>query len=174
MKLSSLKPVPGSIKNRKRVGRGHGSGLGKSAGRGDKGAGQRSGFKRRPWFEGGQMPLYRRLAKRGFNNIFRKQFVELGTGRLQAMVDAKRVDAKKEITDESLVEAGVLRRAKDGVRLLVKGELSAKVAITVAGASRGAVAMVEKAGGTVTVIKKSKNNSKGEEAAEAELLKSDE
>ena len=89
------------------------------------------------------------------------------------MVDAKRVDAKKEITVESLVEAGVLRRAKDGVRLLVKGELSAKVAITVAGASRGAVAMVEKAGGTVTVIKKSKNNSKGEEAAEAELLKSD-
>ena len=89
------------------------------------------------------------------------------------MVDAKRVDAKKEITVESLVEAGILRRAKDGVRLLVKGELSAKVAITVAGASRGAVAMVEKAGGTVTVIKKSKNNSKDEEAAEAELLKSD-
>ena len=119
------------------------------------------------------MPLYRRLAKRGFNNIFRKQFVELGTGRLQAVVDAKKVDAKMEITVESLVEAGVLRRAKDGVRLLVNGELSAKVSITVAGASRGAVAMVEKAGGTVTVIKNAKNNSKGEEAAEAALVESD-
>ena len=116
------------------------------------------------------MPLYRRLAKRGFNNIFRKQFVELGTGRLQAVVDAKKVDAKMEITVESLVEAGVLRRAKDGVRLLVNGELSAKVSITVAGASRGAVAMVEKAGGTVTVIKNAKNNSKGEEEAEAALV----
>ena len=172
MILKELSDNSGAKKNRKRVGRGPGSGSGKTAGRGMKGQKSRSGVSIKG-FEGGQMPLYRRLAKRGFNNIFRKQFVELGTGRLQAMVDAKRVDAKKEITVESLVEAGVLRRAKDGVRLLVKGELSAKVAITVAGASRGAVAMVEKAGGMVTVIKKSKNNSKGEEAAEAELLKSD-
>ncbi|MEC9153069.1 MAG: 50S ribosomal protein L15 [Pseudomonadota bacterium] len=172
MILKELSDNSGAKKNRKRVGRGPGSGSGKTAGRGMKGQKSRSGVSIKG-FEGGQMPLYRRLAKRGFNNIFRKQFVELGTGRLQAMVDAKRVDAKKEITVESLVESGVLRRAKDGVRLLVKGELSAKVAITVAGASRGAVAMVEKAGGTVTVIKKSKNNSKGEEAAEAELLKSD-
>ena len=172
MILKELSDNSGAKKNRKRVGRGPGSGSGKTAGRGMKGQKSRSGVSIKG-FEGGQMPLYRRLAKRGFNNIFRKQFVELGTGRLQAMVDAKRVDAKKEITVESLVEAGVLRRAKDGVRLLVKGELSAKVAITVAGASRGAVAMVEKAGGTVTVIKKSKNNSKGAEAAEAELLKSD-
>ena len=172
MILKELSDNSGAKKNRKRVGRGPGSGSGKTAGRGMKGQKSRSGVSIKG-FEGGQMPLYRRLAKRGFNNIFRKQFVELGTGRLQAMVDAKRVDAKKEITVESLVEAGVLRRAKDGVRLLVKGELSAKVAITVAGASRGAVAMVEKAGGTVTVIKKSKNNSKGEEAAEAVLLKSD-
>ena len=172
MILKELSDNSGAKKNRKRVGRGPGSGSGKTAGRGMKGQKSRSGVSIKG-FEGGQMPLYRRLAKRGFNNIFRKQFVELGTGRLQAMVDAKRVDAKKEITVESLVEAGVLRRAKDGVRRLVKGELSAKVAITVAGASRGAVAMVEKAGGTVTVIKKSKNNSKGEEAAEAELLKSD-
>ena len=172
MILKELSDNSGAKKNRKRGGRGPGSGSGKTAGRGMKGQKSRSGVSIKG-FEGGQMPLYRRLAKRGFNNIFRKQFVELGTGRLQAMVDAKRVDAKKEITVESLVEAGVLRRAKDGVRLLVKGELSAKVAITVAGASRGAVAMVEKAGGTVTVIKKSKNNYKGEEAAEAELLKSD-
>ena len=172
MILKELSDNSGAKKNRKRVGRGPGSGSGKTAGRGMKGQKSRSGVSIKG-FEGGQMPLYRRLAKRGFNNIFRKQFVELGTGRLQAMVDAKRVDAKKEITVESLVKAGGLRRAKDGMRLLVKGELSAKVAITVAGASRGAVAMVEKAGGTGTVIKKSKNNSKGEEAAEAELLKSD-
>ncbi len=148
MILKELSDNSGAKKNRKRVGRGPGSGSGKTAGRGMKGQKSRSGVSIKG-FEGGQMPLYRRLAKRGFNNIFRQQFVELGTGRLQAMVDAKRVDAKKEITVESLVEAGVLRRAKDGVRLLVKGELSAKVAITVAGASRGAVAMVEKAGGTV-------------------------
>ena len=172
MKLKELSDISGAKKNLKRVGRGPGAGSGKTAGRGMKGQKSRSGVSIKG-FEGGQMPLYRRLAKRGFNNILRKQFVELGTGRLQAMVDAKRVDAKKDITVESLGEAGVLRRAKDGMRLLVKGELSAKVAIAVAGASRGAVAMVEKAGGTVTVIKKSKNNSKGEEAAEAELLKSD-
>ena len=113
-------------------------------------------------FEGGQMPLYRRLPKRGFNNIFRKQFVELGTGRLQAAIDAKKVDAEKEITDENLVEAGVLRRTKDGVRLLVNGELSAKVIITVAGASKGAVAMVEKAGGTVTMTKSANKDTKSQ------------
>ena len=166
MKLNELSDNSGARKNRKRVGRGPGSGTGKTAGRGMKGQKSRSGVSING-FEGGQMPLYRRLPKRGFNNIFRKQFVELGTGRLQAAIDAKKVDAKKEITAESLVEAGVLRRAKDGVRLLVNGELSAKVTITVAGASKGAVAMVEKAGGSVTVMESAKKDASGENAPEA-------
>lgn len=150
MKLNELSDNSGARKNRKRVGRGPGSGTGKTAGRGMKGQKSRSGVSIKG-FEGGQMPLYRRLPKRGFTNIFRKKFVELGTGRLQTAIDTKKIDAKKEITAETLVEAGVLRRAKDGVRLLVNGELNAKVTITVAGASKGAIAMVEKAGGTVTV-----------------------
>ena len=166
MKLNELSDNSGARKNRKRVGRGPGSGTGKTAGRGMKGQKSRSGVSIKG-FEGGQMPLYRRLPKRGFNNIFRKQFVELGTGRLQAAIDAKKVDAKKEITAESLVEAGVLRRAKDGVRLLVNGELSAKVTITVAGASKGAVAMVEKAGGSVTMTESAKKDASGENAPEA-------
>lgn len=166
MKLNELSDNSGARKNRKRVGRGPGSGTGKTAGRGMKGQKSRSGVSIKG-FEGGQMPLYRRLPKRGFNNIFRKKFVELGTGRLQAAIDAKKVDAKAEITAESLVEAGVLRRAKDGVRLLVNGELSAKVSITVAGASKGAVAMVEKAGGTVTVLNASKADTQEETAPEA-------
>lgn len=166
MKLNELSDNSGARKNRKRVGRGPGSGTGKTAGRGMKGQKSRSGVSIKG-FEGGQMPLYRRLPKRGFTNIFRKQFVELGTGRLQAAIDAKKVDAKQEITAESLVEAGVLRRAKDGVRLLVNGELNAKVTITVAGASKGAVAMVEKAGGTVTVMESTKKDAKGEDAPEA-------
>ena len=166
MKLNELSDNSGARKNRKRVGRGPGSGTGKTAGRGMKGQKSRSGVSIKG-FEGGQMPLYRRLPKRGFNNIFRKQFVELGTGRLQAAIDAKKVDAKKEITAETLVEAGVLRRAKDGVRLLVNGELSAKVTITVAGASKGAVAMVEKAGGSVTMTESAKKDASGENAPEA-------
>ncbi len=150
MKLNELSDNPGAHKNRKRIGRGPGSGKGKTAGRGMKGQKSRSGVSIKG-FEGVQMPLYRRLPKRGFNNIFRKKFVELGTGRLQTAIDAGKIDAKKAITGEILVEAGVLRRVKDGVRLLVNGDLSAKVTITVAGASKGAVAMVEKAGGKVTV-----------------------
>ena len=161
MKLNELTDNLGARKNRKRVGRGPGAGTGKTAGRGMKGQKSRSGVAIKG-FEGGQMPLYRRLPKRGFNNIFRKQFVELGTGRLQAAIDAKKVDAEKEITAENLVEAGVLRRTKDGVRLLVNGELSAKVIITVAGASKGAVAMVEKAGGTVTMTKSANKDTKSQ------------
>ena len=159
MKLNELTDNSGARKNRKRVGRGPGSGTGKTAGRGMKGQKSRSGVAIKG-FEGGQMPLYRRLPKRGFNNIFRKQFVELGTGRLQAAIDANKVDAEKEITAENLVEAGVLRRTKDGVRLLVNGELSAKVMITVSGASKGAVSMVEKAGGTVTMTKSANKDTK--------------
>ncbi len=164
MKLNELSDKSGARKNRKRVGRGPGSGKGKTAGRGMKGQKSRSGVALKG-FEGGQMPLYRRLPKRGFNNIFRKSFVELGTGRLQSAIDAGKVDAKKEISVELLVEAGVLRRAKDGVRLLVNGDLSAKVTITVAGASKGAIAMVEKAGGTITVAKESKGESKPKDDA---------
>ncbi len=166
MKLNELSDKSGARKNRKRVGRGPGSGKGRTAGRGMKGQKSRSGVSLKG-FEGGQMPLYRRLPKRGFKNIFRKQFVELGTGRLQAAIDAKKVDAKKEITVESLVEAGVLRRAKDGVRLLVNGELNAKVTIIVAGASKGAVAMVEKAGGTITVMNVGRNETEDDSAPEA-------
>ena len=156
MKLNELSDNAGARKNRKRVGRGPGSGKGKTAGRGMKGQKSRSGVSLKG-FEGGQMPLYRRVPKRGFNNLFRKEYVELGTGRLQAAIDAGKVDAKAPITVESLVEAGVLRRAKDGVRLLVNGELNAKVTITVAGASKGAVAMVEKAGGSVAVLQSGKS-----------------
>jgi large subunit ribosomal protein L15 len=151
MKLNELSDNPGATKNRKRVGRGAGSGTGKTAGRGMKGQKSRSGVSIKG-FEGGQMPLYRRLPKRGFTNIFRRHFVELSTGRLQIAIDAKKIDAKKQITGEALVEAGVLRRLKDGVRLLVKGELTTKVDIVVAGATKGALAVVETAGGKVTVL----------------------
>ena len=161
MRLNDITDNEGSARPRKRVGRGMASGTGKTAGKGMKGQKSRSGVAIKG-FEGGQMPLYRRLPKRGFTNIFRKKFVELGTGRLQAAIDAKKVDAKKEITAGTLVEAGVLRRAKDGVRLLVNGELSAKVMITVSGASKGAVTMVEKAGGTVTMTKSAKKGTKGQ------------
>jgi large subunit ribosomal protein L15 len=151
MKLNELSDNPGATKNRKRVGRGAGSGTGKTAGRGMKGQKSRSGVSIKG-FEGGQMPLYRRLPKRGFTNIFRRHYVELSTGRLQTAIDAKKIDAKSQITGEALVEAGVLRRLKDGVRLLVKGELKTKVDIVVAGASKGAVTAVEDAGGKVTML----------------------
>jgi large subunit ribosomal protein L15 len=151
MKLNELSDNPGATKNRKRVGRGAGSGKGKTAGRGTKGQKSRSGVSIKG-FEGGQMPLYRRLPKRGFTNIFRRHYVELSTGRLQIAIDAEKVDAEKQITGEALVEAGVLRRLKDGVRLLVKGELTTKVDIVVAGATKGALTVVETAGGKVTVL----------------------
>ena len=151
MKLNELSDNPGATKNRKRVGRGAGSGKGKTAGRGMKGQKSRSGVSIKG-FEGGQMPLYRRLPKRGFTNIFRRHYVELSTGRLQIAIDAENIDAKKQITGEALVEAGVLRRLKDGVRLLVKGELTTKVNIVVAGATKGALTVVEMAGGKVTVL----------------------
>ena len=119
MKLSSLTPVPGSIKNRKRVGRGHGSGLGKSAGRGDKGAGQRSGFKRRPWFEGGQMPLARRLPKRGFTNLFKKEFQVVNLDD----IDALGLDT---INPQVLVKHGLVRSALKPIKILGDGDLKLK------------------------------------------------
>lgn len=148
MKLNELSDREGATKSRKRVGRGIGSGSGKTGGRGVKGQSSRSGVAING-FEGGQMPLYRRLPKRGFKNPFTKDYNEVTLGRVQAAIDAKKLDASAVVTVESLVAAGVLRRAKDGVRLLRGGELTAKVAFDVAGASKPAIAEVEKAGGSV-------------------------
>jgi large subunit ribosomal protein L15 len=151
MKLSDIADNAGSRKKRMRVGRGIGSGKGKTAGRGGKGQTARSGV-RIKGFEGGQMPLHRRLPKRGFNNIFRLDFAEINLDRLQQAIDAKLVDVKETVTIESLVKSGVIRRAKDGLRLLGRGELKAKLVIEVHGASKSAVAAVEKAGGTVKIL----------------------
>ncbi|MBI1232890.1 MAG: 50S ribosomal protein L15 [Alphaproteobacteria bacterium] len=150
MRLNDLRDNEGATKNRMRVGRGIGSGKGKTGGRGVKGQKARSGVAIKG-FEGGQMPLHMRLPKRGFNKPNRLKFAEINLGRLQKAIDAKTIDAKKAIDAASLVEAGVLRRAHDGVRLLAKGELKTKVQITVAGASKAAVEAVEKAGGSVTI-----------------------
>jgi large subunit ribosomal protein L15 len=151
MKLSDLADNEGARTKRMRVGRGIGSGKGKTAGRGGKGQTARSGV-RIKGFEGGQMPLHRRLPKRGFNNIFRLEFVEINLDRLQQAIDAKLIDAKDTINAESLVKSGVLRRVKDGVRLLGRGELKTKLTIEVSGASKSAVAAVEKAGGSVKIL----------------------
>ena len=150
MKLNELRDNPGATKSRKRIGRGPGSGKGKMGGRGIKGQKSRSGVAING-YEGGQMPLYQRLPKRGFNNINAKRHAVINLGILQKFIDAKKIDIKKPITEESLVESGLVTRVRDGVRLLGKGELTAKVDITLTGASKSAVAAVEKAGGTVTV-----------------------
>ena len=151
MKLNELSDLPGALKKRKRVGRGIGSGKGKTAGRGGKGQTARSGV-RIKGFEGGQMPLHRRLPKRGFNNIFRLEFAEINLDRIQQALDSKVLDGNATINAESLVKSGVLRRAKDGLRLLGRGEIKAKLNIEVHGASKSAVAAVEKAGGTVKIL----------------------
>ncbi|MFC3725403.1 50S ribosomal protein L15 [Neoaquamicrobium sediminum] len=148
MKLNELRDRDGATKSRKRVGRGIGSGSGKTGGRGVKGQKSRSGVSING-FEGGQMPLYRRLPKRGFKNIFGKDYNEVSLGRIQAAIDAKKLDAKETVTVEALVKAGVIRRAKDGVRLLGGGELKTKVNFDIAGASKPALEQVEKAGGSV-------------------------
>ncbi|MEM9012588.1 MAG: 50S ribosomal protein L15 [Pseudomonadota bacterium] len=150
MKLTDLRDNPGATKKRKRVGRGPGSGLGKTAGRGMKGQKSRSGVAIKG-FEGGQMPIYQRLPKRGFNNPNAKRFAVVNVGALQTFIDAGKIDAKAEITEDVLVASGLVRRKRDGVRLLAKGEISAKVALNVTGASKGAIAAVEAAGGSVTV-----------------------
>jgi large subunit ribosomal protein L15 len=150
MRLNEISDRPGARRGRKRVGRGLGSGQGGTSGRGDKGQKSRSGVSLQG-FEGGQMPIYRRLPKRGFNNIFAKRYNILNVGQLQAAIDAGKLDSKKPITVPILREAGLVGRARDGVRLLAKGGLSAKLTIEVSGASKGAVAAVEKAGGKVTI-----------------------
>jgi large subunit ribosomal protein L15 len=148
MKLNDLRDNEGATHSKKRLGRGIGSGSGKTAGRGVKGQKARSGVAING-FEGGQMPLYRRLPKRGFNNIFAKSFNIVSLRRIQVAVDAKKLDAKATVDAEALIKAGVIRRAKDGVRLLADGDLKAKLSFDIAGASKAAVEKVEKAGGSV-------------------------
>src|SRR6185312_16159332 len=151
MKLNQLHPRPGSTKTPKLLGRGIGSGLGKTSGRGVKGQKARTGVAVNG-FEGGQMPLFRRLPKRGFTMHGRKKYVPINVGALQAAVDSGRLDSKNAVTAEALVAAGIIRRAHDGVRLLGDGELKTKLAIEVAGASQTAIEAVEKAGGSVKLL----------------------
>ncbi|MCC7393955.1 MAG: 50S ribosomal protein L15 [Sphingomonadaceae bacterium] len=148
MKLNEIQDNAGSRKGRMRVGRGIGSGKGKTAGRGQKGAKARSGVAING-FEGGQMPLHMRIPKRGFNNIFAKDYAIVNLGMVQKLVDAGKLDAKAVVDHAALKAAGVARGGKDGVRLLAKGELKAKIHFVVAGASAGALAAVEKSGGKV-------------------------
>ncbi|MEE2980484.1 MAG: 50S ribosomal protein L15 [Pseudomonadota bacterium] len=150
MKLNELSDIDGSRKARRRVGRGIGSGKGTTAGRGDKGQKSRSGVAL-GGFEGGQMPLFRRLPKRGFHNPFRKHFEVVNLDRLQAAVDAGKLDAKKTVDRATLVAAGLVRDNNNGVRLLGRGEIKAKLTIDVDGASKAGIAAVEKAGGTVNL-----------------------
>ena len=150
MKLNELHDNPGATRGKKRVARGPGSGKGKTAGRGIKGQKSRSGVAINA-YEGGQMPLYMRLPKRGFNKPNRKEFAVLNLGLIQKFVDAGKLDASAEITEEALVASGLVRRRRDGVRVLAKGELTAKLNLSVTGASKSAVEAVEKAGGTLTV-----------------------
>ena len=151
-KLNELSPRAGSTKNRMRVGRGPGSGKGKTAGRGVKGQKARSGVAING-FEGGQMPLHMRMPKRGFNPLNRKDFAEVNLWRLEQAIAAGKLDSKKPIDGEALVKSGIVRRLKDGVRLLGKGELTSKIDITVYAATPSAKAAVEKAGGSVTTTK---------------------
>jgi large subunit ribosomal protein L15 len=153
MKLNDLRDKDGATHSKKRLGRGIGSGSGKTAGRGVKGQKARSGVAING-FEGGQMPLYRRLPKRGFNNIFAKSFTVVSLARIQVAIDAKKLDAKATVTADSLVAAGVIRRVKDGVRILSDGEIKAKLAFDVAGASKAAIEKIEKAGGSVKLPEK--------------------
>ncbi len=149
MKLHDLRDNPGATKKRKRVGRGPGSGMGKTAGRGIKGQKSRSGVAINA-YEGGQMPLYQRLPKRGFNKPNRKSFAVVNLGLIQKFVDAGKIDGSAEITEDTLVSSGLVRRKLDGVRVLAKGEVSGKLTIAVTGASKAAVEAVEKAGGSLT------------------------
>ncbi len=148
MKLNDLRDNEGATHSRKRLGRGIGSGSGKTAGRGVKGQKARSGVAING-FEGGQMPLYRRLPKRGFKNPFTKSFNAVSLARIQAAVDAGKLDASETVTAEALIKSGVIRRPLDGVRVLSDGELKAKLSFDIAGASKAAIDKIEKAGGSV-------------------------
>ncbi|WP_429912464.1 50S ribosomal protein L15 [Glycocaulis sp.] len=150
MRLNELRDNPGAVKERTRVGRGIGSGKGKTGGRGVKGQKSRSGVAIKG-FEGGQMPLHQRLPKRGFTKPNRAKFAEVTLGRLQKAIDAGKLDAKATVDADALIKAGVIRRAKDGVRIIGGGAFKAKLSITAAGASKPAIAAVEKAGGSITL-----------------------
>jgi len=150
MKLHELRDNPGATKKPKRVGRGPGSGTGKTAGRGIKGQKSRSGVAIKG-FEGGQMPLYQRLPKRGFNKPNRKQFAVINLDQIKAFIDAGKLDAGQTIDEAALVASGLVRRKRDGIRVLAKGDVTTKLDLTVTGASKSAVAAVEQAGGTLTV-----------------------
>ncbi|MDF1607012.1 50S ribosomal protein L15 [Hoeflea sp. YIM 152468] len=151
MKLNDIADNQGATKNRKRVGRGIGSGMGKTGGRGVKGQKSRSGVSIKG-FEGGQMPIYRRLPKRGFTNIFSTDFNVVSVGRIQMAIDAGKLDGKSMIDAAALKAAGVIRRVKDGVRVLADGEVTAKFNLEVAGASAAAIEKVEKAGGKIKLL----------------------
>ena len=161
MKLNQLSDNPGATKDRIRVGRGIGSGKGKTGGRGHKGQKSRTGVAIKG-FEGGQMPIYRRLPKRGFTNLFRKEFEPVNVGGIQKAIDDKKIDAKKPITADVLKAAGLVGRIQDGVRVLAKGKITAKIDIQVNGASKAAVAAIEAAGGKVTVAAPAKASAKAE------------
>ncbi|MBK8176113.1 MAG: 50S ribosomal protein L15 [Rhodospirillales bacterium] len=151
MRLNQISDNAGATGPRKRLGRGIGSGLGKTSGKGHKGQKARSGGQRFVGFEGGQMPLYRRLPKRGFKNPFRRDYVVVNVGALQRAVEQGRLDAAQPVDEAAMKAAGLFQRQRDGVRLLAKGEISVALRIRVAGASKAAVAAVEKAGGGVDV-----------------------
>ena len=150
VKLNELHDNPGATKPRKRVGRGPGSGTGKMGGRGIKGQKSRSGVAING-YEGGQMPLYQRLPKRGFNKPNRKAFAVVNLGLIQKFIDEGKIDAKADITEDALIASGLVRRKKDGIRVLAKGDFKAKAKISATGASKGAIEAVEKAGGSLTV-----------------------
>ena len=153
IKINELRDNPGARKDRVRVGRGIGSGLGKTGGRGQKGQKSRSGVSIKG-FEGGQMPLHMRLPKRGFNNIFAKDYAEVNLGAIQKLIDAGKLDAKGTLDQAALKAGGLVRGGKDGVRVLGKGELKAKASFKVAGVSKSAREAVEKAGGNIELIEK--------------------
>ena len=159
MRLNTIKPAEGSKHARKRVGRGIGSGTGKTAGRGHKGQKSRTGGTVQIGFEGGQMPIQRRLPKRGFNNPFPSDFNVVSLGRLQEAVDAKRLDPKATVDAIALKAAGVISKIKDGVRVLADGELTTKLKLEVSGASKTAIEKLEKAGSSITILSPAKKAS---------------
>ena len=170
MRLNELRDKQGATRGRKRLGRGIGSGLGKTSGRGMNGQKSRSGVAIKG-FEGGQMPLSRRLPKRGFKNIFTKHYNEINVGRIQVAIDAGRLDAKNPVTLDTLIGAGLVRRTRDGVRLLGHGEIKTKLAFEVTGASANAIKAVEAAGGSVTVTPLPRPKGKDGEDGKAEKPK---
>ena len=170
MRLNEISDNAGASKNRKRVGRGIGSGKGKTAGRGHKGQKSRSGVSLLG-FEGGQMPLYRRLPKRGFKNPFSKVFSEINLEKLQVAIDTGKIDGKKAINYNILQQAGIISKSKDGLKLLGKGEFKAKITIEVSGASKEATAAVEKMGGKVIIITDDVTSKKEEKPLKAKKVK---